>query len=123
MLLWKPRAIAWKHWGLMIVLLSLPYPIGLLLKAVAGGEFMGVMCGFGMGGGLMYLGYQVKRISWLNYGSLMVLLAGIALIANVLESLTESGLVLIVAGLLMLGLVWLLEKQRRVLVKSIKEQA
>ena len=82
-----------------------------------------MMCGFGMGGGLMYLGYRVKRISWLNYGSLMVLMAGIALIANVLESLTESGLVLIVAGLLMLGLVWLLEKQRRVLVKSIKEQA
>ena len=123
MLLWKPRAIAWKHWGVMIVLLSLPYPIGLLLKDAAGGEFMGVMCGFGMGGGLMYLGYQVKRISWLNYGSLMVFLAGIALIANVLESLTESGLVLIMAGLLMLGLVWLLEKQRRELVKSIREQA
>ncbi len=123
MLLWKPCSVAWKYWWLMIVLLSLPYPIGLMLKGAAGGELMGVMCGFAMGGGLMYLGYQVKHISWLNYGSFMVLLAGIALIANVLDSLTESGLVLIVAGLLLLGLVWLLEKQRRALVKSIKEQA
>lgn len=123
LLLWKPKGVAWPHWGLMIVLLSLPYPIGLMLKDSAGGEFLGVLCGFAMGGGLMYLGHAAKRLSWLNYGSLMVLFAGIALIANVLESLTESGLVLIVAGLLMLGLVWLLEKQRRVLAKSIKENA
>ena len=59
----------------------------------------------------------------LLYGSLMVFFAGIALIANVLESLTGSGLVLIIAGLLMLGLVWMLEKQRRALAKSIKENA
>lgn len=123
LLLWKPKGVDWSHWGLMIVLLSLPYPIGLMLKGAAGGEFMGVLCGFAMGGGLMYLGHAAKRLSWLNYGSLMVFFAGIALIANVLESLTESGLVLIIAGLLMLGLVWLLEKQRRVLAKSIKENA
>jgi high-affinity Fe2+/Pb2+ permease len=42
------------------------------------------------------------------------------LIANVLQSLSGSGLVLIFAGLVMLGLVWLLEKQRRTLAKSIK---
>ena len=123
LMLRKPAGIAWKHWVLMMVLLSLPYPIGVMLAGAGGGKFLGVMCGFAMGGGLMYLGYQVKRISWLNYGSLMVLLAGIALIANVLKSLSGSGVVLIIAGLLMLGLVWLLEKQRRVLVKSIKEQA
>ena len=123
LLLWKPREISWSHWGLMMALLSLPYPIGLMLKGSAGGEFMGVLCGFAMGGGLMYLGHAAKRLSWLNYGSLMVFFAGIALIANVLESLTGSGLVLIIAGLLMLGLVWLLEKQRRALAKSIKEKA
>lgn len=123
LLLWKPKGVDWPHWGLMMALLSLPYPIGLMLKGSAGGELLGVLCGFAMGGGLMYLGYQVKRISWLNYGSLMVFFAGIALIANVLESLTGSGLVLIIAGLLMLGLVWLLEKQRRALAKSIKENA
>ncbi len=123
MLLWKPAGIAWKHWLLMLVLLSLAYPVGLMLSRSASGEIVGVLCGFGMGGGLMYLGYQVKRISWLNYGSLMVFYAGIALIANVLESLTGSGLVLIMAGLVMLGLVWLLEKQRRMLVRSIKEKA
>lgn len=123
LLLWKPKGVDWPHWGLMLALLSLPYPIGLMLKGSAGGEFMGVLCGFAMGGGLMYLGHAAKRLSWLNYGSLMVFFAGIALIANVLESLTGSGLVLIIAGLLMLGLVWLLEKQRRALAKSIKENA
>lgn len=123
LLLWKPKGISWHHWGLMMVMLSLPYPIGLLLSGAAGAELLGVLCGFALGGGLMCLGYQVKRISWLNYGSLMVFFAGIALIANVLESLTGSGVVLILAGLLMLGLVWLLEKQRRLLVKSIKEKA
>ena len=123
LLLWKPKGVDWPHWGLMMALLSLPYPIGLMLKGSAGGEFMGVLCGFAMGGGLMYLGHAAKRLSWLNYGSLMVFFAGIALIANVLESLTGSGLVLIIAGLLMLGLVWLLEKQRRALAKSIKENA
>lgn len=123
LLLWKPKDVAWPHWGLMITLLSLPYPIGLMLSGAAGGAFLGVLCGFAMGGGLMYLGYAARRISWLNYGSLMVFFAGIALIANVLESLTGSGLVLIMAGGLLLGLVWLLEKQRRALAKSIKENA
>ncbi len=122
LLLWKPKDVAWPHWGLMITLLSLPYPIGLMLSGAAGGAFLGVLCGFAMGGG-MYLGYAARRISWLNYGSLMVFFAGIALIANVLESLTGSGLVLIMAGGLLLGLVWLLEKQRRALAKSIKENA
>ena len=86
LLLWKPKDVAWPHWGLMITLLSLPYPIGLMLSGAAGGAFLGVLCGFAMGGGLMYLGYAARRISWLNYGSLMVFFAGIALIANVLES-------------------------------------
>ena len=120
LLLWKPRGISWSHWGLMMAMLSLPYPIGLLLSSADGAR---VLCGFAMGGGLMYLGHAAKRISWLNYGSLMVFFAGIALISNVLESLTGSGLVLIIVGLLMLGLVWMLEKQRRLLVKSIKEKA
>lgn len=122
-LLWKPKGIARRHWVMMMLLLSLPYPIGLLLEEASGGAFLGVLFGFALGGGFMYLGYQVKRISWLNLGSVMVLFAGMALIANVLESLTGSGLVLIMAGVLMLGLVWMLEKQRRLLVKSIKENA
>lgn len=116
----RPKDCSWPHWGLMVVLLSLPLPIGMLLK---GNEaaLLGILFGFGIGGGLMYLGYAERRMAWLNYGSLMVMFAGIALIANVLESLTESGLVLIIAGLVLLGLVWLLEKQRRMLAKSIKE--
>lgn len=116
----RPRDCSWLHWGLMMVLLSLPLPVGMLLKGNEA-ELLGILFGFGIGGGMMYLGYAARRVAWLNYGSLMVMFSGIALIANVLESLTESGLVLIIAGLVLLGLVWLLEKQRRMLAKSIKE--
>ena len=121
-LLLRPRDICWGIWWQMVVLLSLPLPVGFML-CDARVELPGVLCGFAMGGWLMYLGYAAKRISWLNYGSLMVVFAGIALIANVLDSLTGSGLVLIIAGLLMLGLVWVLEKQRRALVGAIREKA
>ena len=121
-LLLRPKDICWGIWWQMVVLLSLPLPVGFML-CDARVELPGVLCGFAMGGWLMYLGYAAKRISWLNYGSLMVVFAGIALIANVLDSLTGSGLVLIIAGLLMLGLVWVLEKQRRVLVGAIREKA
>ncbi len=116
----KPKEYSWSCWWLMVLLLSVPLPLGLTMYS--GSELLGVLCGFGMGGGLMYLGHRARRIAWLNYGSLIILLAGIALVANVLESLTGSGLVLIIAGLVMLGLVWLLEKQRRMLVKAIKEE-
>ena len=115
----KPQEYSWRCWWLMVLLLAAPLPLGLVMYS--GIELLGVLCGFAMGGGLMWQGHHARRIAWLNYGSLMILLAGVALVANVLESLTGSGLVLIMAGLVMLGLVWLLEKQRRMLVKSIKE--
>lgn len=113
----RPREYEWRHWWLVVLLLSLPLPVGYW----CGSELLGVLCGFGIGGGLMYLGASVKRLAWVNYGALVVLLAGFALIANVLDSLSGSGMVLILAGLVLLGLVWMLEKQRRVLVNSIKE--
>ena len=50
----------------------------------------------------------------------MVIYAAIALVADVLDSYTFSGVVLVVTGLLMLGLGWLLEKGRRRLVQSVK---
>lgn len=41
LLLWKPKGVDWPHWGLMMALLSLPYPIGLMLKGSAGGRVHG----------------------------------------------------------------------------------
>lgn len=113
----RPRGHEWRYWWLVLLLLSLPLPVGYWCDA----ELLGVLCGFGMGGGLMYAGSCAKRVDWVNFGAMVVLLSGVALIANVLGSLSGSGLVLIVAGLVMLGLVWLLEKQRRSLAKSIRE--
>ena len=70
---------------------------------------------------MIYSGWRALRLSWINIGSLMVIYAAVALVADVLDSYTFSGLVLVVTGLLMLGLGWLLEKGRRHLVKSVKE--
>ena len=61
-------------------------------------------------------------MSLLNYGSLVVLLSGIALIANVLDSLAQSGVVLVLVGVLLLVLVLLLERQRRRLAAAISEK-
>ena len=41
LMLRKPAGIAWKHWVLMMVLLSLPYPIGVMLAGAEGGKFLG----------------------------------------------------------------------------------
>ena len=120
----RPRHIAWSHWGGMVALLGLALPLGCTFSTM--GDIMqlpGIATGLLMGCGLMWMGHRGLRLSWLNYGSFLVLCAGLALIANVLDSLSESGLVLIVAGLLMLGLVWLLERQRRQLAQAIKHHA
>lgn len=68
-------------------------------------------------------GCCARRIDWINYGSIMVCFAGIGVMSNMMESLTESGLVLIFAGLLMLAGAIVLEKQRRRLISTIKAES
>ena len=65
----------------------------------------------------MTAGIRCRRVAWVNYGMLMVLFAIFGVTRNVLESLETSGAVFIVCGLLLLPLVWLLERSRRTMVK------
>lgn len=72
----------------------------------------------------MALGALVLRKFYVNLGTLMVLLAALALIIEVIGSLTFSGFTLILAGTLMIVFGYLLERQRRKITAKIKaEQA
>ena len=72
----------------------------------------------------MALGAFVLRKFYVNIGALMVLLAALALIIEVIGSLTFSGFTLILAGTLMIAFGYLLERQRRKITAKIKaEQA
>ena len=123
LLLARPETYTWPQWLMLVLLLSQPLPLGFTIYDSAR-EFtiVGVAAGFALGGGLMYLGNWTQRMSLLNYGSLVVLLSGIALIANVLDSLAQSGVVLVLVGVLLLVLVLLLERQRRRLAAAISEK-
>ncbi len=137
----KPRGTGWLPWcGLALVLsLCLPCVLGVsclremtqefsingchyeaLLPEWAG-RLSGVVIYMLLALLMIYSGWRALRLSWINIGSLMMVYAAIALVADVLDSYTFSGLVLVVTGLLLLGLGWLLEKGRRHLVKSVKE--
>ena len=137
----KPRGTGWLPWcGLTAVLsLCLPGVLGVscLREMTQGfsingchydallpewaGRLSGVVIYMLLALLMIYSGWRALRLSWINIGSLMMVYAAIALVADVLDSYTFSGLVLVVTGLLLLGLGWLLEKGRRHLVKSVKE--
>lgn len=120
----KPRSSAWGPWLCVATMLGLALPLGQFLSEIGDGvKPIGIGVGLLLGGGLIAVGHRALRLEWLNFGTFMVLCAGIALIANVLDSLTQSGLVLIVAGCILLGLVLSLEHQRRKLAQSIREKA
>ncbi|MBR1978005.1 MAG: DUF2157 domain-containing protein [Akkermansia sp.] len=120
----KPRSITWGQWLCVVAMLGLALPLGQLLSEIGEGmEPIGIAVGLLLGGGLMAIGHRALRLEWLNFGTFMILSAGIALVANVLDSLTQSGLVLIVAGCILLGLVLSLERQRRKLAQAIREKS
>lgn len=65
-------------------------------------------------------GWLAKRVDWINYGAILIFFTGIATFANIMETLTGSGITLIISGLILLSLTVMLEKQRRHLIASIK---
>lgn len=74
---------------------------------------------FGFGVLMMLCGSLAARVLWVNTGSLLIAVAAIRLFADVLGSYTESGLVLIAGGVLLLLAAWALEKSRRRLVAGM----
>lgn len=78
---------------------------------------------FVCGAATMGLGAIVSRRFFVNAGTLMILLAALALTVEVVGSLTSSGLALVLAGTLLLAFGFFLERQRRRLTRSIREAA
>lgn len=78
---------------------------------------------FVCGAAAMGLGAIVSRRFFVNAGTLMILLAALALTVEVVGSLTSSGLALVLAGTLLLAFGFFLERQRRRLTRSIREAA
>ena len=56
-------------------------------------------CSFCFGGMLMYIGASERRVSWVNYGTLLIVLSGFAVFGNIAGSLSSSGFTLIIMGL------------------------
>lgn len=137
----KSRGVAWFPWCCVVAVISLCLPAVMGVACVRemmfdfslngeryaalvpawAGRLSGIVVYMLFALLMIYSGWRALRLSWINIGSLMVIYAAIALVADVLDSYTFSGLVLVVTGLLMLGMGWLLEKGRRHLVKSVKE--
>lgn len=122
LLVLKPRAVDWLPWCGMSAVLSSLLPAIFLIGRLDGNadHIVGILLYFLLSLLVMYSGVRALRMSWINIGSFMVVLSGIALVSDVLDSYTFSGLVLVAAGLLMLGLGVLLEKSRRHLILTVK---
>lgn len=77
---------------------------------------------FVCGSASMLLGAQSARKFYVNLGTLMILLAALALVVEVVGSLTQSGFALIFAGTFLLVFGYFLERQRRKITKKIKAE-
>lgn len=102
---------------------------GFLKTAASGREYdtliHATMIGalFVCGTAAMSLGAVVSRKFFVNAGALMILFAALALVANILGSLMQSGFALIFAGALLLGFGFFLERHRRKLTARIKKNS
>lgn len=77
---------------------------------------------FVCGSASMLLGAQSARKFYVNLGALMILLAALALVVEVVGSLTSSGFSLIIAGTLLLVFGYFLERGRREITAKIQAE-
>lgn len=116
----RPRGVPFKQWHILVLMSAFLLPLGTLLPH---GGIMGIAYVFLYAIALMSCGYHARRVDWINYGSLLILLAGLALFADVLDSYNLSGFSMILSGLFLLAVALFLEQQRRLLLRSIKAAA
>ena len=118
-LLLKPREVRWGYWLLLMV----PTCLLLLLScSPISSHIVGAVACSVYAALLMLVGSRSHRVAWINYGSLMAVFVMVAVLDNLLGSLEVSGITLIIAGSLELAFVFLMEGQRRRLVRRAKIQ-
>lgn len=120
-LLMKPKFAGWFSWLLLMASTSALLPaiehFSWHHDAVSGLVICGVYALV-----LVFVGIRCARVAWINYAAFIVILGFIGLIANVLKSIEDSGFVLVVSGVALLVCSLLLETQRRLIVRKIKEK-
>ena len=86
------------------------------------GRLIAIGLCFAYGIVFMFTGTRFLRLSWINYGSLFIICAGIALMVDVFDSFTESGIALIACGVLLFVLLCLVESSRRKVAAKVREE-
>ncbi len=119
LLAFKPKAAAWLPWIPFAILTAGIIPAAHLFGD-ADAELPRIIYCFLYALLWIWNGCSARRIDWINYGTILVCFTGIGLMANIMESLTQSGFVLIIMGIIMLGAAIFLEQQRRRLIRSIQ---
>lgn len=121
MLLLKPQGANWLSWGATALLLALLF----VASGCCSGESMaerllrlGLFFAYGVS--LMLSGCASLRPAWVNYGTLVILISGIILLENFLDSLTSSGFSLIIMGVVLLLVGYLLFRRYRSAMAHIK---
>lgn len=145
-LLFKPKNTGWLGWLLMAGATCALVPLVIHISwiendyqplAVIGGDdapssilltvnkkvLYSIAIGVGYTVLLLCAGVLSRRISWINYGSVMAIFVIISVLTNIFKSLENSGVALLLSGVLLLVIILLLEWQRRRLVKKIKTQS
>lgn len=112
-------AASWKAWLPFWVLMAATLPLAFVL-ARHEDRWTGIAFCFVYALSMMFYGAKARRIFYVNAGSLLVVLAAVALISDVLGSYTASGFSLIGGGVLLLVLAFVIEKQRRRAVAAIR---
>lgn len=122
-LLMKPKGTSWLCWFLLAGATCLLIPLIIHLSWHSEHrELIGTAACTLYAIILMFVGVRSNRIARINYGALMSIFVLIGVISNIFKSLENSGIALIIAGVVILVFILLLEKQRRRLVKKIKQQ-
>ena len=124
-LLLRPRGVSLRLW------LTLVWGGGaalfLLCMLLAGDtsvyRLLRAACIFVFGGLLMYVGGSARRVSWVNYGTMLIVLSGVIVFFNFAGSLSASGFALVLMGLLLAVGAYLLHDRRQKLIVRIKNSA
>ena len=124
-LLLRPRGVSLRLW------LTLVWGGGaalfLLCMLLAGDtsvyRLLRAACIFVFGGLLMYVGGSARRVSWVNYGTMLIVLSGVIVFFNFAGSLSASGFALVLMGLLLAVGAYLLHDRRQKLIVRIKKSA
>lgn len=122
-LLLKPKFADRNSWAILAVATSALVPLAVLISGLESSrDALGLLIFSIYAMYLMMTGVKYSRPAWINYGAIAMVFVGIDLLIHISRSLTDSGLILMASGLVLLVFTFLLEGQRRRLIKQVTEQ-